>query len=449
MYKAPTERLEPSDMTIPEDSATSQTSPVLTVDSVAFGGDGVARSDGKVFFVSNTVPGDIVQIEVTEDKGRYCHARVMDWVRPSESRGPSPCAHSSKCGGCQWQGISYELQLKWKLNFVTSAIARIGKLQTDDVSICQSPEFLNYRNRVHLKAVWHNDLKLGYYAERSHQLIAIDQCMIADRRLNHVLQELKERAPISERPIEFRFELQRIENKAEPDRCLLITVYPNERADTDAIRRIVDAWSTAPAVAWTGFMFEAKSAPYFVLENRDGLIYHTKPGVFQQVNLQANHRLRQHLFEMVTTTSPERILDLYSGSGNFSLALAYAGHFVEGSEFNRTSVECAKENLVANRIENAMYLPGDSVAHAWKVAKKRERFSHLIADPPREGLYKAVNPILEIGAEHIFYVSCDPTTLARDLGKLCRNRYRIKSLRAFDFFPNTYHVESVVHLVRQ
>jgi 23S rRNA (uracil1939-C5)-methyltransferase len=429
----------------------SQSRPDLTelqIESVAFGGNGVARKDSKVYFVAGGLPGDRVLARVTEDKGRYFNGAIERIIEPGPHRGNSPCKFSERCGGCQWLTASYQEQLKWKLNFVTSSLQRIGRLTSDEVSITGSPDRFGYRNRIHLKAAWENTVAIGYYRSGTHDLVAVDHCMIADPLINSVLKQIEAIEIPIERRIEFRFEMQKLEN-ADGSPMLALTVFPNQPSDTDSLRDLIQRWRSLPEIGWIGFMFEAKNAPYFVYEKSAGIVYHTRPGIFQQVNVPANQNLRQLLHDKITKTSPTRILDLFCGSGNFSLGLANAHTLVEGSEFSRGAIDCAKHNQEVNQIENASYLPGDSIAHAWKIAKKHEQFSHIIADPPRDGLYKAVNPLLNIMADHIFYISCDPATLARDLGKLCRNAYRIDSVHAFDFFPNTYHVETLVHLVRQ
>ena len=149
----------------------------LTVDisGVAYGGDGLAREGGKVYFVGKAIPGDIVKIEVLEDKGRYARAKIVEYVSKSALRSDPACTFFGKCGGCQWQGIDYQSQVEWKLDFVRSALKRIGEIDNQTISITESPTVYRYRNRILLKGRWSTSIYAGYFAKDSHDLVEIDE----------------------------------------------------------------------------------------------------------------------------------------------------------------------------------------------------------------------------------------------------------------------------------
>jgi len=421
----------------------------LTIEQVSFGGDGISRHNGKVFFIQDTVPGDVITVEIDEDKGRYAKGRVSRFVTPSPLRTPSPCQFSDVCGGCQWQGISYQHQLEWKTNFVRSNLQRIGRLGEVDVGITPSPIEYGYRNRIHLKGRWQESVHLGFFKRRSRDFVHIPECKITDPNINRLMDQIERLKIVTDEERKFRVELQYFAGRAdagERSGCTAV-FYPERPEQTQFLRPLVEAISQFDSVLWAGFMFETDQSPYFTLGVYEGLNYLSAPGLFQQVNQPANDLMRSYVHGLIEKCHPTRILDLYCGSGNLSLELVRRGYFVEGIEYSKPAIKCANHALatMANP-HSSIFLAGDAVKHTWKIAKKKEPFDLVISDPPREGMYEAVNPLLEIAAENIIYISCDPSTLARDLGKLCRLQYEVASVQAFDFFPHTFHIETVVHL---
>lgn len=430
----------------------------VEVTAVAFGGKGIGRVDGKVFFVADAVPGDVVDIEVTGDSGRYADAKITRFATPSGLRGKSPCAYSERCGGCQWHGIPYEQQLAWKRQFVETALGRIGKVEASvPVAISGSPETLEYRNRIFVRGVFASDggITFGYFRRGSRDLVPIDRCAIAATTINRVLANLGSakfsRPPALRTPTPYRMELQEIPPQPDAsgqtggDPQVVITVYPPS-PDCRDLDAFVEGLRQTEGVFWAGLIKDLKTAPLVAFDEDRQRIYHTRPGQFQQVNVRHNRTVRSLVHELVEVYNPTRILDLFCGSGNLSLGLCRSDRYVEGIEFSEAAIATARENVRINKVTNALYLSGSSEKHLWKCAKKGERFDVVIADPPREGMFKDLIPLQKIGARAIIYVSCDPATLARDLGALIRGGYQLKSVRAFDFFPNTWHVETVAVL---
>jgi 23S rRNA (uracil1939-C5)-methyltransferase len=425
----------------------------VEVHSVAAGGKGVARIDGKVFFIADAVPGDVVDIEVTHDSGRYADARITGFVQPAPIRGRSNCRFSDDCGGCQWQEIPYEQQLAWKRQFVESALGRVGKVEAAvPVAISGSADVLGYRNRIFVRGVFRPDgsVTFGYFKRGSRDLVPIDRCAIASPVINGVLADLgsaKFKRPAdlaAETP--YRMELQEIPPQDHGQRAgVVITVYP-PRPDCPELDAFSDGLRGLSRVQWVGLVKDLKDAPAFYFEEDHGIRYFTRPGQFQQVNVPHNRLVRATVREMVDGYRPDRILDLFCGSGNLSLGLCRDGRYVEGIEFSTAAIATARENVARNGITNAMYLSGSAEKHLWKCARKEERFDVVIADPPREGMFKELIPLSALGARAIIYVSCDPATLSRDIGSLLKLGYSLKFVRAFDFFPNTWHVESLAVL---
>lgn len=449
----------------------------VEISSIAFGGKGIARVGGKIYFVADAIPGDLVEIDVVSDSARYAEARIRTFVRKSSARGPSVCRYSDYCGGCLWQGVPYEQQLSWKRQFVETAIRRIGRVETNlRVPISGSPMIQGYRNRIFLRGIFqaNGQVVFGYFRRASRELVPIDRCAIADAEINKLLETIAQKKfkqqALSLHDVPFRMEIQRVQRSDQSGPGVVVTVYPPEPKCRDLDDFIVGLREISQVV-WAGLIGAAVSKgaadpslanpPLVVFEDceigdqtrksdrQTGEIrYLTRPGQFQQVNVEHNEHVRSLVSAVVDSYAPKRILDLFCGSGNLSLGLCHSGRYVEGIEFSEVAIATARENVRINHLSNAVYLAGSAEKHLWKCAKKGEVFDVIIADPPRDGMFKELIPIQKIGPQAIIYVSCDPATLARDLGALIRGGYHLRMLRAFDFFPNTWHVESVAVLER-
>jgi 23S rRNA (uracil1939-C5)-methyltransferase len=299
-----------------------------------------------------------------------------------------------------------------------------------------SPEILHYRNRIEVKwqVLTDGSVRLGYFAKSSHDLIPIERCWIADERINSVLQScLKLKFPKRDRSFQSSVEFQVIAD----DRVLL-------------------SGHDVPAAFWDDLQDAAQkdaelksrliiaSREFFVLEEWEGLRFHTRAGQFQQVNLPANRFLRAWVRDYARQHEIQIAVDLYCGSGNLSLALAGAGVQVFGVEAYAPSIEAALFNSKANGVK-AQYAAGDA-QDIRELFPTLPRVDLLIVDPPRRGMAEAVEPVLQLDAERIIYVSCDPNTLARDLKMILAAGYQLDEVLGLDFFPQSYHVETVVVL---
>lgn len=415
---------------------------------MAFGGKGVARHDGKVYFVRDTVPGDRVQVRITKEHEKYCDAEVEVLLQESSMRGKSECPYFRTCGGCDWHGIDYQQQLIWKKDFVASALKRIGRLQDSiDIQIQPAPTPLHYRNRVIMRArADRNGLRVGYFKRASRDFVEVQTCAIADSAIQRWIDSAKKLAYPFNEEVSFKAEIQvfpLLENQVS------VIVHP-AHGQVAAGKTLVQMFGDLPEVCWVGLVHDVAKAPVLPLEEDSDLTYATSPGVFQQVNLAHNRNMRRQVLNILAEAKPSTVLDLFSGSGNFSLGISSARCKVTGIEFGKKSVEIGNLNAKNNqRADFAQYRSGDAVKILRELRHKDERFDVLITDPPREGMYECVPVLLDMAKagsfREIIYISCDPATLARDLGKLT-TRYQIASVTAFDFFPNTFHVETLVHL---
>jgi len=439
------------------DSNTTEPLVEIRVESMAFGGKGVGRQDGKVYFIEDGIEGDLAEVSVTEANPRYNECRITKLIEPSPHRGKSMCPVSHVCGGCQWQGVPYLKQIEWKKNFVVNALRRIGKVgEAIEVELQPSPRDNSYRNRIFVRAriSTTGELRIGYFKRGSRDFIPISSCVIAVTRINNFIEQLKMVSFREEcsrqnilKEIKFRFEIQDIPAKINSEGHILLTVYETDDQSFPA-KLIVDQFSKISSVFWCGTSEQLNEAPPVTFETHAGILFHTSAGIFQQINIDHNHTARSMVTETVQKLSPTTILDIYCGSGNLSLQLADGSRRIEGIEFSKRSIEIANYNVEINNLTNIKYYAGDTEKFLWGAAKQGLQYDLIIADPPREGMYKALIPLMKLKAKHILYISCDPTTLSRDLSSLCKSDYRVTRFVSLDFFPNTYHIESFVVLER-
>ncbi len=444
-------------MTKDEIPLQTKTTVTLRIESMAFGGRGVGRHDGKVYFINGAIEGDLATIAITMEGDRYNEGDVIALPEPSPKRGLSPCPVSDQCGGCQWQGISYQHQIEWKKQFVLNSLRRIGKLgESITVDILPSPQDNGYRNRIFVRSrlTAEGQLKVGYFRGGSRDFIAITSCAIAEPRLNRFIDQLVKidfkdiaKSMGLRDEIKFRFEMQDIPLRSDHEPHILMSIYDSDDQSV-SLDPIIKKFRAMPEVAWAGSQRELPDAPFFPFENDLGITFHTAAGMFQQINIPHNHTVRRLVQETVKNHSPKRVLDVFCGSGNLSLPIARQVLSVDGVEFSKRAISAAQHNASIAGITNAQYFSGDSEKFLWRAAKQGTQYDLVIADPPREGMYACLIPLMKIKPKTIIYVSCDPTTLSRDLSSLCKRDYSVKRFIALDFFPNTYHIESFVILER-
>jgi len=423
----------------------------LLIEKMAFGAKGIGRLEGKTVFVSGAVPGDEVKIQIVEDKGSFFEARVQQFIKKSSVRQDSRCQFSDKCGGCQWQEVAPEVQKEWKWQFVKDALKRIARLDlpSDSAFVAADNPFY-YRNRALLRGTVSEsgDVRAGFFKKSSRIQIPVNHCAIVEPALNTVIQSLQA-LHVKASPQTFRLELQYFLGFAGKQKAgvtaLIHPVSPKGRE----LDSLVDALQALPEIVWAGSTLDKSPRPVLALEQWENLKYYSSPGQFFQVNRAQNAVLRELVSANVAKSgSGVSVLDLFCGSGNLSLMLARVADRVTGVESNPGSVGIAKYAAKANGLENVSFYAQDSLRFLKKQVEQKKTFDVIIADPPRAGMKACLPYLMDLAPELLIYVSCDPATLARDLGKLHKD-YEICSLRALDFFPQTYHIESFVVLKKR
>jgi len=423
----------------------------LLIETLAFGGRGIGHLDGKAVFVPLTAPGDLVRCRLTRDKLRYAEAQLEKLLSPGPDRCPPHCPVFGQCGGCQWQHLSYPAQVSWKQRILHEILIRQAGLESVELAeFAASADPFNYRSRVQLKVhAAPNGVAVGFFRTGSHFVIDIEQCPIADPRLNQLIPWIRELVSAAPRPDR----IPQVDAGVGDDGALRLVVHLAADFPRTWHRQVTHLAEQA------GYALFLQQGRKQTLERLAGdpnlqvwvdnprLTLSYGPGGFAQVHAEQNRRLVAEVLKAARLTGSERVLDLYCGMGNFSLPLARHCYSLLGIEDYAPSIAMARENASRNNITNASFhaRPAESIAEG---QPPDGPIDLVLLDPPRSGAAALIKPLLELLPKTILYLSCDPMTQARDLRPLLHGGYRLRYARGFDLFPQTYHIESFVVLDR-
>jgi 23S rRNA (uracil1939-C5)-methyltransferase len=419
---------------------------LVSIESVAFKGYGVARIDGKVVFVPYTVTGDQAWVEVTEEKERYSTAKLIQILKPSPERVTPPCPHFGTCGGCQWQHIDYPFQVEQKKEILRETLKRLGGIQEiPSISLFSSPKPYDYRVRVQLKV---KGKAMGYYQERSYRIVDVERCPISHPLVNRIIQSLRGQ-------LDALSHVKEVEINVSPEEGRGVLLFHPRSDDPGAKPFAKEFLRNQPMLK--GIAIAPKDGyqlfgeptltftiPLSLAREKRELKLRISPGSFSQVNPEQNLRLVQTVLQFSEVGTQNTVLDLYAGAGNLTLPLAMKAGEVLGIEENRMAFEDARFNAERNGVKNCYFIHGrvEDVFSDWK----RERPDLIVLDPPRTGCKTILDHVVGLEPKKIIYVSCEPTTFARDVRLFSERGYSLKGLSLIDMFPQTYHMEVVGRL---
>ncbi len=419
----------------------------VRIEAVAFRGYGLGRINGKVVFIPLAVTGDRAWIEIIEEKKNYSMGRLVQLVEASQWRVNPPCPYFGTCGGCQWQHIDYPFQGELKKKILKESLERIGKLKTlPRVEITSSPESYDYRVRVQLKM---RGKKLGYFQERSHEIVDIDRCPISDPLINQAIQTLRHELTEALKLKTVEINVSRDEKKA----VLILHAISGIQGTEEFSRNLLQNHPFLKGIAlvagnelrqWGDSSLHFTVSFYRSGERKQFELRATALSFFQ-VNPEQNRKLIETVLEFTGARNNERVLDLYSGIGNFTIPLAAEASKAAGVEENSLAIEDARFNAEKNGIENCKFISGKAEEVLENLEEKPD---HIIVDPPRAGCQTILDQVVGLNPRQIIYVSCEPTTFSRDIRLFSERGYALQRLRLIDMFPQSYHME-VVGLLRQ
>ncbi|HEY6873482.1 MAG TPA: 23S rRNA (uracil(1939)-C(5))-methyltransferase RlmD [Geobacteraceae bacterium] len=429
----------------------------VTIEKMAFGGSGLGHVAGKVCFVPFTAPGDTARIRVSTEKRSYLEGEIVELLGQSPLRVTPPCPVFGICGGCNWQHLPYATQLAAKQEIFADLLWRSARVERERIMpIAPAPEPYGYRSRVQFKLRnVGGQLHMGFYRGGSHFVVDVpQQCAIAQPAINRLFHELRgfmAQFPEPDKVPQIDVTL------GDDDTAVLVFHYLGNRHDD-----IAGHLGKLPMGPSTGIYLQRgrkstleniagpetlsyRIPEYFPAEIPETVLTFAAGG-FSQVNYRQNLSLIATVCAWAELTGSEKILDLYCGNGNFSIPLAQRAAAVVGIEEYPPSIIDAQRNCVINGVNNAIFRCSDAVAAVAGFVEAGERFDLVILDPPRTGAAELIRHIPSLHPGKIIYVSCDPATLARDIGMLGKLGYDVVKSMPVDMFPQTYHIESVTLL---
>jgi 23S rRNA (uracil1939-C5)-methyltransferase len=402
---------------------------MLQLEDMAHGGDAVGRHNGKAVFVPYGIAGESVRVSIVRDKDRFAHARLLEVLEASPQRVSAPCPYFGTCGGCQWQHLAYDAQLEHKRRIVDAQLRRIGGLPEAMVEpVLSMDEPWRYRNHVQFSVG--RDGQLGFLAANSHDIVPIDRCLVMHPLLEEILDSLD-----LELPNLRRLSLRAGTNTGE--QMLILEMEADEPPELE-----VDLPISCLMLLSDGTSVTLIGSPY-LHESLAGSVYRISPTSFFQVNSCQTERL----VSLVTTyLQPEPhsvVIDAYCGVGTFTVALAARAEQVIGIESNASAIADARANT--SQMDNVAFI--DALVEEAVPTLVDVSAPLVVLDPPRTGLDgRALSALAEVAPARIVYVSSDPATLARDLGRFVATGYRLQKVQPIDMFPQTCHIECVALL---
>jgi len=443
----------------------------LTIDDLAFGGEGVGRADGYVVFVPGGLPGDRLRVRLVQVRSRFGRGVIDAVEQPSPQRVEAPCPYFGRCGGCRLQHMAYPAQLAFKAKQVVDALERLGGLKGIEVRpIIGAEETFGYRNKMEFTVARSpkEPMVVGLHeADRYDSVLDIERCLLQSDRMNALLGEA--RGFFAERGLTvyeqdsgeglLRFLMLREGTHTGELMANVVTSAPavSELAPLAQRLQARDAGTTSvvlnvnpkKASVAIGVEEHLLGGRDHIREGVGGLVFQVSAGSFFQTNTRQAERLFELVIDSAGLTGTETIYDLYSGTGAISLLLARRARWVYGIEVAQAAVDDAGVNAAANAITNCTFVCGEVRFVLPSLIAKGVTAEVVVADPPRAGFHpKALHALITLGARRIVYVSCNPTTLARDLGELVRGGYRLEWVQPVDMFPHTPHIEAVARLER-
>lgn len=456
----------------------------VTITDVAAEGKSLTRVDDMVVFVPFAVPGDVVDLQVRKKKHHYCEAEVVRFIKYSERRAKPVCQHFGICGGCKWQNLPYEDQLKAKQKQVHDQLTRIGKVELPDFRpILGSEKIYEYRNKLEFscsnkrwltKEEVNSGVQLDYknaigfhITGAFDKIYPIEKCWLMDDLCNQIRNEIRNYAlnnGISFFDVKEQTGLLRdimIRNSSTGEWMVLVQFKFQEQGDEqrahDLLQHIGDRFPQITSLLYVNNQkcndtFSDQTIEVFkgkdhITEMMDKLQFKVAAKSFYQTNTQQAFHLYEVARQLAQLTGKELVYDLYTGTGTIANFVARHAQQVIGIEYVEDAIADAKANSKCNGIENTLFYAGDMKDILTdEFVKQHGKPDVIITDPPRAGMHPdVIQTILRAAPKRIVYVSCNPATQARDL-EVLNEQYRVEEVQPVDMFPHTPHVENVVLL---
>jgi len=400
----------------------------VLLEKLTYGGEAMGRlPDGRAVFVPFGLPGEHVRVELTEDKKNFARGKLLEILKASSERIEPKCKHFGKCGGCHYQNLSYENQMRAKTEILHDQLQRIGKIENPPIKqMVASPLEWNYRNHVqfHLTA----EGKVGFINAKGNSTLPIEECHLPETGINAFWPQLQ---------FESNKDVERVSLRSGQDEELMVVLESESpeppEIEIEADVSVVHLFDEHPVIL---------VGEDYLIFNILGKDFRVSAASFFQVNTKMAEKMVEHLISRLPVTASTTLLDVYCGVGLFSKFFAAKCQQVIGIETSESACEDFAVNL--DEFDNVELYEGAAEEILPGLAGRLDSSTYTIVDPPRAGIEKlALDAIFSIKPQIIAYVSCDPSTLARDAARLINGGYRLVEVTPFDLFPQTYHIESI------
>lgn len=430
----------------------------LKVEKLIYGGWGLGRLEGQVVLVPRVLPKEEVEVRVERQRRDYLVASPVEVVEPAEGRIEPPCPHFDDCGGCDYQHIRYDLQVRFKEEILKEELKRLGGIDPEVVEpMLRAQDPLGWRLRVEMAVVVLDRLRVGFYRRGTRAVVAVERCPVAHELASEVLQRF---CQTLERRLNLARAVRRVEVAVSPyegkGHLIIYSLVHHDRRRMGTLAEelsmecgvLKDVLLKHRALVFPHSLL-GKGRTASALRLRPcGVELLCYPGVFFQANAEQNERLI-HLLKEALSSGMGKVVELFCGMGNLSLPLAPLASSWVGVERDALAVRNANYNAQLNGVKGLRFLQGEAVRVLRGMVQEGEGCQLLLLDPPRKGALEELKVALSLGPERIIYVSCNPATLARDLKFLLGEGYDLERVVPLDFFPQTHHIEAVAFLKRR
>ena len=446
---------------------------ILDIVSQGYEGEGIAKIDSYPIFIPGALTSEKVKVLIVKVNKNFAFGKLLEIIEPAKDRAIPKCEHYKRCGGCSIQHMEYKNQLDFKFDRVKDCINKIAGLSTDLVQYpigMESPE--RYRNKVQLPVgMVKGKLAIGFYAPRSHNIVDIDKCLIQDEvadTVSKITRDWMEKYKIMPATIDGVFNPKGLVRhimirrgfKTNEVMVVLVTVKKNVphisefiasiRDNIDGIKSIVQSINPKDTNVVLGNDFRTIWGEEKIKDYIDEFKFNISPLSFFQVNPVQTEHLYKTALKYAGLTGNEIVFDAYCGTGTITLFLSQKAKKVYGVEIVPEAIENAIENAKENKVYNAEFLVGTAEDKIQELLDQGVKPDTIVVDPPRKGCdIELLEAIAEAKPKNVVYVSCDPSTLARDLKILVEKGFKVGKIQPVDMFPHTSHIECVVKLKRK
>ncbi len=442
---------------------------ILKITDLSHEGLGVGKYEGYTLFIADALPEELIRARVVKVNRRFGYARLLEILEPSRERVAAHCTIYGSCGGCQLQHLSYPAQLAWKRELVTNNLKRLGGIEAVEIAetLGMAEPWL-YRNKLQVPfAESEGRLISGFYARRTNRVIDMQECLIQDDVGNRINQAVRNIAgeikipaydPKSGQGV-LRHAVTRTAAATGETMLILVTNEWDFAGKAELVERLLAELPDLTSLVQNlnqrrdnvilGDEFVTLAGADVIYDELAGVRFAISPPSFYQVNPEQTRVLYEKAVEFAQLTGEEIVIDAYCGIGTISLFLAQKAKHVYGVEIVEEAIRDARINAELNEIDNVSYVLGaaEEVMAEWQ--KEGTKADVIVVDPPRKGCEPALlEAIIAMGPERVVYVSCNPATLARDLGILEAGGYKTMKVQPVDMFPQTVHVECVALMSR-